>query len=273
MGELADRVRACADHLRARGVGTPAAAFVFGSGLSNALPFDADVSLPFDEIPGFPQGSVKGHARRLEFGRVGESPCLVLRGRVHAYEGVDVALTTFPIRVACALGAKWIALTNASGALRPLYDAGDVVAITDHLNLTGESPLSGPNDDALGTRFPDLGSAYDPKLVALAEDAAREESLLLRRGVYAAVPGPQFETPAELRMLRALGADLVGMSTVPETIVAVHGKMRVLGLSVVTDLAFPEAPAALAHADVVAVAEKSAPHVTRILEGVLRRKP
>jgi purine-nucleoside phosphorylase len=273
LGERSERVQEAVDHLRRRGFAEVDAAVVLGSGLSRALPLEDPVSAPFEEVPHFPRGRVAGHERRVEYGRVAGARCLVLRGRVHAYEGADLVEATRPVRVARALGARWIALTNAAGALRPLYDVGDLVAITDHLNLMGDGPLAGPNDDALGTRFPDLSSAYDPELLRHADEAARAEGTLLRRGVYAAVAGPQYETAAELRMLRTLGADLVGMSTVPEAIAAVHGGMRVLALSVVTDLAFAESPAPLAHADVVAAAERAAPRVSRILEGVLGRRP
>lgn len=272
MGEQAREVGQAAEFLRQRGVGDVDAAIVLGSGLSGALASVAEVSVPFDAIPGFPKGRVAGHARRVDWGRVGGAGVLVLRGRVHYYEGVDLARTVFPVRVTRALGAGWIALTNASGALRPVFDVGDVVGLTDHLNLMGESPLSGPNDDDLGPRFPDLGRAYDAELLRAADAEARDAGILLRRGVYAAVAGPQYETAAELRMLRTMGADLVGMSTVPETLAAVHGGMKVLGLSVVTDLAFPESPSSLSHGDVVAAAERAAPRVARILEGILRRK-
>lgn len=269
---MAQRVRGTVEFLRSRGMGDVEAAFVLGSGLSAALPLEGAVSVPFDEIPHFPHGRVVGHDRRAEWGTLAGARCLVLRGRVHYYEGADLREATYPIRVARALGARWIGLTNAAGALRPVFDVGDVVAVTDHLNLMGDSPLVGANDEDLGTRFPDLGAAYDHGLLRSAEEVARAEGMLLRRGIYAAVAGPQYETAAELRMLRTLGADLVGMSTVPETIVAVHGGMRVLALSVVTDLAFPESPPPVAHERIVAVAETAAPRVTRILEGVLRRK-
>lgn len=272
MGEPAERVRRTADFLRSRGVGDVDAAFVLGSGLSAAVRVDGTVSIPFDEIPGFPRGSVRGHPRCVDCGVFAGARCLVVRGRVHYYEGVELSVATFPIRVARELGARWIGLTNACGALRPGYDVGDVVVITDHLNLLGESPLTGPNDDELGTRFPDLSSAYDRGLAEHAEAAARQAGIPVRRGVYAAVAGPQFETPAELRMLRTLGADLVGMSTVPETIVAVHAKLDVLALSVVTDLAYPEAPVAVSHEGVVAAAEAAAPRVGEILEGVVGRR-
>ena len=273
MGETAQRAARTAEFLRSRGVQDVAAAVVLGSGLSRALPDVAAVSFAFEEIPGFPKGRVAGHARRVEWGRVGGVGVLVVRGRVHYYEGVELAEATFPVRVARSLGAGWIGITNAAGALRPVFGIGDLVALTDHVNLMGESPLTGPNDDDLGPRFPDLGAAYDARLLAAADEAAREAGVSLRRGIYAAVAGPQYETAAELRMLRTLGADLVGMSTAPEVIVAVHAGLRVFGLSVVTDFAFPESPAPLAHGAVVAAAEAATPSVSRVLEGVLRRKP
>ena len=273
MGEQAQQASRAAEFLRGRGVEDVAAAVILGSGLSRVLAEAATVSVAFEEIPGFPAGRVAGHARRVEWGRVGGVGVLVVRGRVHYYEGVDPAQSAFPVRVARALGAGWIGLTNASGALRPVFDVGDLVALTDHVNLMGESPLTGPNDDELGPRFPDLGNAYDARLLHAADQAAREAGVSLRRGVYAAVAGPQYETAAELRMLRTIGADLVGMSTVPEVIVAVHAGLRVLGLSVVTDFAFPESPSPLAHGAVVAAAEACAPNVSKVLEGVLRRKP
>jgi purine-nucleoside phosphorylase len=264
-------MEAAADFLRRRGFGEPVAAVVTGSGLSDVLvPTDA-VSVPFEEVPGFPHGSVDGHARRIEFGTVEGVPLVVVRGRVHYYEGVSLRDATFPVRAVRALGARWIALTNASGALRPSFGVGNVVRITDHLNLMGDNPLVGENDDAIGPRFPDLSGAYDLSLGAHAEAAAVEAGVPLRQGIYAAVSGPHYETPAELRMLRLMGADLVGMSTAPETIVAVHAGMRVLGLSVVTDLAFPEEPLPLAHDAVVEAAGRAAPDVDAILRGVLRR--
>ncbi len=271
MTELRTRIDESVEFLHGRGVGEPAVGLVTGSGLSDVLALENSVSIPFAEIPGFPRGAVPGHNQRLEYGTAEGVPLLVLRGRVHYYEGVDLRETTFPIRVLKALGAGWVALTNAAGGIRSTYRVGDVVRITDHLNLIGDNPLVGPNDDTLGPRFPDMSSAYDPELGQWAEEAAVEASVELRRGVYCAVSGPHYETPTELRMLRTMGADLVGMSTVPETIVAVHAGLNVLGLSIVTDLAFPEEPEPLAHDAVVKAAAAAAPRVDAILRGVLRR--
>lgn len=272
MASLRQRIDAAAGFLRERGCGDVSAAVITGSGLAGVLALEDAVEVPFADVPGLAAGSVAGHAHRVEFGRAEGRPVLVFRGRVHGYEGVDLVDATLPVRVARALGAPWIALTNASGGIRPSFAVGDVVRITDHLNLMGDNPLIGENDDTLGPRFPDLSRAYCPELGARAEAAAAEAGAPLRRGVYAAVAGPHYETPAELRMLRTMGADLVGMSTVPETIVAAHGGLRVLGLSVVTDLAFPEAPSTLSHDDVVAAAAGAAPTLDAILRGVLRRE-
>jgi purine-nucleoside phosphorylase len=255
--------------LRARGVGSPEATIVLGSGLSAAVSARDAVSVPFEEIPWFPRGRLVGHERRLEFGKIESRAVLVLHGRAHYYEGVELREATFPVRVARGLGSRWIALLNAAGGLDPTHAPGDVVLITDHINLMGDNPLIGPNDDSLGPRFPDLSRAYDPRLRELAETAARRLGVPLRRGVYAAVSGPHYETPAELRMLRRLGADLVGMSTVPETIVAVHGGQRVLGISVVTDRADPDSLQPLSHDEVVCAAREAAPRVGALLRGVL----
>jgi purine-nucleoside phosphorylase len=264
-----DAVRA----LRERGVGFPVATLVLGSGLSAAIAARDGVSVPFAEVPGFPRGRLEGHDRRLEFGMVESRPVLVLHGRAHYYEGFELREATFPVRVARALGSRWIALLNAAGGLDPTHVPGDVVLITDHINLMGDNPLIGPNDDSLGPRFPDLSRAYDPGLRDLAEAAARRLGVPVRRGVYAAVTGPHYETAAELRMLRLLGADLVGMSTVPETIVAVHGGQRVLGISVVTDRADPDSLQPLSHDEVVRAAREAAPKVGGILRGVLAGEP
>jgi purine-nucleoside phosphorylase len=272
MEHLSERVSKARSFLRERGIGEPAAAVVLGSGLSAALPLESPVAVPYGEIPGFPRGRVRGHDCVLEFGRAANEPVLVLRGRVHYYEGLPLAETTFPVRVARALGAEWIGLINAVGGLNPSLDVGDIVLLTDHLNLMGDNPLIGPNDDALGPRFPDMSGAYSGRLLRRAEAAAKRAGLLTRRGVLAAVSGPTYETPAEIRMLRLCGADLVGMSTVPETIVAVHSGLEVLGISVVTDMTVPGDRAPVLHEDVLRAAQSALPGVTTVLEGVLGGK-
>jgi purine-nucleoside phosphorylase len=272
MTVLSDRVRESVAFLRKRGVEKPVAAVVLGSGLSQALELDRAVSVPFGDVPGFPRGTVAGHDHTLEFGACAGRPVLVLRGRVHYYEGASLAEATFPIRVVTGLRPRWLALVNAAGGIRREYAVGDIVLLTDHINWMGDNPLVGPNDDSLGPRFPDMSRAYDADLLRRAETAARRAGVRTHRGVYAAVAGPTYETPAEIRMLRLAGADLVGMSTVPETIVAVHGGLEVLGMSVVTDSAVPEELEPLSHEDVVRMAREAAPRAGAILRGMLEEE-
>jgi purine-nucleoside phosphorylase len=269
MTRLSEQVRDSVAFLREAGVGDPVAAFVLGSGLSGALELDGAVSVPFSEIPGFPRGAVAGHEHRLEFGTCAGRPVLVLRGRVHYYEGATLGEVTFPIRVVRGLAPRWLAVLNAAGGIRADYAVGDIVFLTDHINWMGDNPLVGENDDSLGPRFPDMSTVYDAELLRRAEAVAGSASVSTHRGVYAAVAGPNYETPAEIRMLRLAGADLVGMSTVPEVIVAAHGGLKVLGVSVVTDAAVPEELEPLSHEDVVRAARQAAPRVGVILRGMV----
>jgi len=272
MTRLAERVRESVEYLRGRGVGDPVAAVVLGSGLSGALDLEDVVVVPFDDVPGFPRGTVEGHDHRLEFGTCAGRPVLALRGRVHYYEGATLAEATFPIRVVRGLAPRWLALLNAAGGIRADFAVGDLVLITDHINWMGDNPLIGPNEDSLGPRFPDMSTAYDAELLRRAETVAQRAQVRTHRGVYAAVAGPNYETPAEIRLLRLAGADLVGMSTVPEVIVAVHGGMRVLGMSVVTDSAVPEELEPLSHEAVVQAARVAAPRAGAILRGMLEEE-
>jgi purine-nucleoside phosphorylase len=252
----------------------PEAAVVLGTGLGGvAEAMERRVSIPYDAIPGFPVSTVQGHKGALLAGVLRGRRVLAMEGRFHYYEGYTLREVTFPVRVFRALGAHTLLLTNACGGLDPLFESGDVMVMDDHINLMGDSPLRGPNDDSLGPRFPDMGRVYDPALVALAEGVAREARLPLRKGVYAAVPGPQLETRAEYRMLRALGAHAVGMSTVPEAIVAVHAGMRVLGLSVVTDMCLPDHLEPVDIERILATAAKAGPGLARLILGILERLP
>jgi purine-nucleoside phosphorylase len=194
-----------------------------------------------------------------------------MQGRFHRYEGYTLQQVTFPVRVMRALGAGTLIVSNACGGMHPLWCLGELVLIADHINLLGDNPLVGANDDALGPRFPDLSAAYDPALRALARDVARELKIVLREGVYAAVSGPSLETAAEYRFLRSIGADVVGMSTVPEVIVAVHGGMRVLGLSIITDACLPDALQPANVQEIIATAARAEPQLTRLVRGVLER--
>ncbi|HEX7077422.1 MAG TPA: purine-nucleoside phosphorylase [Candidatus Eisenbacteria bacterium] len=229
--------------------------------------------LPYAEIPNFPTTSVESHAGELVLGSLGGRPTAVMNGRAHYYEGYSMREVTFPVRVLRALGARTLVVTNAAGGMNPLYRPADVVAVVDHVNLMGDNPLIGPNEDSLGPRFPDMSEPYDRSLLALAKEVAIAERIDLREGVLAAVAGPNLETRAEYRFLRWAGADLVSMSLVPETIAAVHGGMRVLAFAVVTDLCLPDALEAVDVPRILANAAQAEPVLTRLVTKVLARLP
>jgi xanthosine phosphorylase len=254
-------VTAAAEHLRER-LGDRAVAdvgVVLGSGLGAVADDVAGAAaVPYAELPGFPVGAVAGHARRLVLGRLAGARVAVLQGRAHLYEGIDPAAVREPIRTLRALGATTVLLTNAAGSLSPGMKPGRLMVLADHINLTGVNPLAGPNDDGIGPRFPSMRDAYDPALRAALHLAARRQGLELCEGVYLAVAGPSFETPAEIRAFRTLGADAVGMSTVPETIVARHCGMRVAAVSVVTNLAEGMSDEPLSHEQTLAAAAGAA---------------
>jgi len=265
---LQEAVRA----IRARTDFVPEVAIILGTGLGGlAAQVETVASIPYQEIPGFPPATVESHAGRLLFGSLAGRPVVAMEGRFHRYEGYTLQQIAFPVRVLKALGAAILIVSNAAGGLHPLWQLGDLVLIADHVNLLGDSPLVGPNDDALGPRFPDMSAPYDAPLRTLARRVALDAGFGLREGVYAAVAGPNLETPAEYRMLRTLGADVVGMSTVPEVIAAVHVGMRVLGISVVTDRCLPDAlePASLER--IVAVAREAEPRLATLVRGVVER--
>jgi purine-nucleoside phosphorylase len=235
---LYERAEHAARFIRARAGREPRTALVLGSGLGAfADDVGGAVSVPYDEIPGFGRPTVEGHAGRLVLGEVGGAEVAVMQGRFHFYEGRPLEEVTFPVRVLALLGVKTLVLTNAAGGLNNSFTQGALIVISDHLNLMGTNPLLGPNDERFGPRFPDMTEVYDRDLQELAGLEARAMGLELRRGVYAALTGPSYETPAEIRMLRLLGADAVGMSTVPEAIVARQMGVRVLGLSCITNMA------------------------------------
>jgi purine-nucleoside phosphorylase len=250
----------------------PTVGMILGSGLGAfADTLEARVALPFARVPGLPPATIAGHAGNLVYGRAGALEVLALQGRVHFYEGHDLARVAFPARLLIAAGCRTLILTNAAGGIDESLEPGQIMVIRDHINLLGGSPLRGPNDERLGSRFPDMTRAYDETLRTLAFDAGAEVGLELREGVYAACPGPQYETPAEVRMLRALGADLAGMSTVPETIAAAHMGARVLGLSCVTNLAAGITDAPLSHEEVTATAARVRGDFERLLRAILAR--
>jgi purine-nucleoside phosphorylase len=267
-----EMIGAAADRVRARFSTTPDVALILGTGLG-ALGREIAVraTIEYTDIPGFPLSTVESHAGRLLCGTLGGKTVIAMQGRFHRYEGYTLQQVTFPVRVLQALGARTLVVSNACGGMNPLWAAGDLMLIADHINMLGDNPLVGENDDRLGPRFPDMSAPYDPALRALARAVAIEQRLTLREGVYVAVAGPNLETRAEYRMLRALGADVVGMSTVPEVIVAVHGGMRVLGVSIVTDQCLPDALEAASLEKILAVAGDAEPKLTALVRGVLER--
>jgi len=249
----------------------PQVGLVLGSGLGDYAERElrAVASIDYDDLPGFPRSTVPGHRGRFVAGFVGAVPVLCMQGRVHFYEGYPMSTVTLPTRVIAGLGAQCLILTNAAGGIHPDFHAGDLMLIRDHINFMGTNPLIGPNRDP-GPRFPDLSHAWDPQLISVARNAARELDLVLREGVYLAVTGPSFETPAEIRAFRTLGADAVGMSTVPECIVARHAGMRVMGISCITNLAAGLSDAPLTHEEVGQTAARVRDSLARLLNAIIR---
>jgi purine-nucleoside phosphorylase len=269
---LYDRVQAAARTIRDRSPRRPAAAIILGTGLGGlAKEIKAEAVIPYEEIPGFPLSTVEAHAGRLILGSLSGKPVVAMQGRFHRYEGYSLQQVTFPVRVMHALGAETLVVSNACGGMHPLWAPGDLMLIADHINLIGDNPLIGPHDERLGPRFPDMSQPYDESLRAMARKLALELGITLREGVYVAVSGPNLETRAEYRMLRAMGADVVGMSTVPEVIVAVQEGMKVLGISIITDQCLPDALEPASLEKIIAVANRAEPSLTRLVSGVVER--
>lgn len=266
---MQDKILRAAQAIR-QNLGEAETAIVLGSGLGDfADQLEDAKSMSYTRIPDFARTTVQGHSGRMFMGGLEGRPVLVLRGRFHYYEGYDATEVTLPVRALCALGVKTLILTNAAGAVNKSFAPGDLMLIDDFLNLSGVNPLRGPNMDDMGPRFPDMSQAMDPALGRLALDTAKQQGLHLQRGVYAQLQGPTYETPAEIRMLRILGADAVGMSTVPEVIVARHCGMRVLGLSCITNMAAGILPQPLSHDEVVQVGQQVKGTFTNLLKGVV----
>lgn len=271
------QIQEAADAVSRRTDYTPRIGLVLGSGLNDLADavVDADV-IPAADIPHWPTSTAPGHAGRLVIGALEKQPVLVLQGRAHYYEGYKMSQITLPVRVMQRLGVETLILTNAAGGLNRDFEAGDLMLISDHLNflgLAGQNPLRGPNDDSVGPRFPDMTEPYDPQLRALAHEVAKEQEITLREGVYAYVAGPSYETPAELRFLVTVGADAVGMSTVPSVVIARHSGMRVLGISTITNMATPdpEPGQQTTHEEVLEVGRIVVPRLTNLIHGILRR--
>jgi purine-nucleoside phosphorylase len=273
-GLLFDRIQEAAAVVRGRSRLEPDAGIILGTGLGGlADEIAVDASIPYESLPGFPLSTVESHAGRLLLGRMGNRPVVAMQGRFHRYEGYGLAEVTFPVRVMRALGAKILIVSNACGGMNPLWSPGDLVLLSDHINLLGDNPLIGANDDRLGPRFPDMSDPYDAELRALTRGLAAELGIRLREGVYVAVPGPNLETRAEYRMLRAMGADVVGMSTVPEVIVASHAGMRTVGISIITDQCLPDALEPANIDRIIQTAKRAEPSLTRLIARLVERLP
>ncbi len=272
MLHLAAQIQQAVHVIRARWTRAPRAGVILGTGLGAlAREIKNEVTFPYESIPHFPSSTATSHAGQLVCGSLAGVDVVAMEGRFHAYEGYTQEQITFPTRVMKALGANTLIVSNACGGMNPQYRHGDIVVIDDHINLMGDNPLIGVNDDALGPRFPDMSAPYDARLIDWAMEIARRENFVAHRGVYVAVTGPNLETRAEYRFLRQIGADVVGMSTVPEVIVAVHAQMRVLGLSAVTDLCLPDALEPATIDNILAAAASAEPKLRAIVLGVLAK--
>ncbi len=269
-----DEVQAAVAAIRKRTPLQPQAAIILGTGLGGLVgEMKIETEIAYGEIPGFALSTVETHAGRLLFGTLGGKRVVAMQGRFHRYEGYTLRQVTFPVRVLHALGAPVLLVSNACGGMNPLWAPGDLMLISDHINFLGDNPLIGNNDDRLGPRFPDMSAPYDAALRAIAREVARKDGIVLREGVYVAVTGPCLETRAEYRMLRGMGADVVGMSTVPEVIVAVHQGMRALGISIITDQCLPDALEPADITRIIAVAAKAEPSLTKLVTRLLAELP
>lgn len=269
---LYERAEHAARTIRARLTLEPRLAMVLGSGLGGfADDFDEAVRIPYEEIPGFPRSTVEGHSGRLVAGKVDGVPVLAMQGRVHYYEGYSLEEVTFPVRTFKLLGIKTLVLTNAAGGINVQLTQGALMVISDHMNLMGDNPLRGPNDERFGTRFPDMSAVYSPELQELVVEEAKAIGVEVRRGIYGGLSGPSYETPSEIHLLRNLGADAVGMSTVPEAIVARHMEMEVLGISCITNMAAGLGDQPIDHAEVMATGDRVRGTFTQLLRRVVSR--
>lgn len=270
MHDLTAQIQEATEVIRSHWPQTARVGIILGTGLGSvAQQIQTEATLDYRSIPHFPHSTSVGHAGQLVCGRLQGLPVVAMEGRFHAFEGYTHRQITFPVRVMKALGAELLVVSNACGGMNPQYSQGDIVVIDDHINLMNGNPLVGVNDDRLGPRFPDMSAPYDRRLIACALEIARRENFVAHKGVYVAVTGPNLETRAEYRFLRTIGADVVGMSTVPEVVVAVHAGMRVLGLSVVTDLCLPDALKPANIQEILATAAEAEPKLRKIVLGVL----
>ncbi len=270
MLELYNQIEEAISKIRQHWDSSPKAGIILGTGLGSLVEkIDVEVKLDYEEIPNFPRSTATSHAGRLICGRLNGLPVMAMEGRFHMYEGYSLKQITLPVRIMKRMGAEILVVSNACGGMNPYFSAGDIMVIEDHINLMGDNPLIGINDDRLGPRFPDMCEPYDKRLIQTALEVARRENIGAHQGVFVAVAGPNLETRAEYRFLRTIGADAVGMSTVPEVIVAVHCGLQVVGFSIVTDLCFPDSLEPADIDKIIATANAAEPKLTALVMGVL----
>lgn len=263
---MLEKINETAAYIRAKMTAQPRVGIILGTGLGNlATQITEKIEIPYQEIPNFPVSTVEGHSGKLIFGKLGNTDVLAMQGRFHYYEGYDMKAVTFPVRVMHAIGIDTLFVSNASGGMNPDFEIGDLMIITDHINLFPEHPLRGKNHEEWGPRFPDMSEAYDKKMIVKAKEIAQAHGIRTVEGVYVGTQGPTFETPAEYRYFHIIGGDAVGMSTVPEVIVANHMGMRVFGMSIITDLGVPGKIVEVSHEEVQEIGNKAQPLMTLIM--------
>jgi purine-nucleoside phosphorylase len=272
MDQLFDKIQATASYIQLRVKTVPQVGIILGSGLGGLVDLiKREKEIPYAEIPNFPVSTVKGHDGCLEFGTIGECPVVLMAGRFHYYEGYSMEEVTFPVRVMKALGVHTLIVSNAAGGMNAQFNIGDLMIIKDHINQFPEHPLRGHNDERLGTRFPDMSQPYDLALIDLAKKLAAEQGVPVHTGTYVGLQGPTFETPAEYKWLHVIGGDAVGMSTVPEVIVARHGNMRVFAISVITDIGISDMPVTITHEEVLEAANAAAPKMAGLVAAMVQK--
>ena len=269
---LYDKIQETASFIKGKIENQPQIGIILGSGLGGLIDMiEKETEIAYSAIPHFPLATVQGHEGKLVFGKIGDKSVMLMAGRFHYYEGYNMQEVTFPVRVMSALGVETVFVSNASGGTNPTFKIGDLMIIEDHINLFPEHPLRGPNDERLGVRFQDMSQAYDRGLVALGKELAAEQGINIKTGVYTGLQGPTFETPAEYRWLHKNGGDAVGMSTVPEVIVARHSGMKVFAISVITDLGVTDIPVTITHEEVLEAANAAAPKMAGLVASIIKR--
>ncbi|MCP4728287.1 MAG: purine-nucleoside phosphorylase [bacterium] len=272
MTDLKKSIENAVQAIRTRSTVIPELAIILGTGLGGLVnEIEIEVEIPYEEIPGFPLSTVEFHAGKLIIGTLSGKKVVAMQGRFHMYEGYDMKQITFPVRVLKHLGADTLIISNACGGINADFSKGDLMAIKDHINLLCDNPLIGANDNSIGPRFPDMSEPYNKEMISLAIEIAKEENIRLQTGVYASMSGPSLETAAEYNMLRVIGADAIGMSTVPEVIVGVHMRMKILAFSVVTDICVPETLEAVNIDEIIKIANEAEPKLTMLIKKVVER--